>query len=141
ELDIRKYVVQRIRRSFSLALDYQINESNKLFAKGIYIWSDDRENRYRSRLGGIEPMFEGNSLIGFVVYIKNQNKGGIDNNRNKNTRLEDQRVQNYSIGGEHLLSSSVDLDWSVNYSSASEDRPDERYIEFQNSDVRLDFNG
>lgn len=141
ELDIRKYDVQRIRRSFSLALDYQINESNKLFAKGIYNWRDDRENRFRSRYRGIEPIFEGNSLIGFEGSIRNQTKGGIDNNRNKNTRLEDQRVQNYSIGGEHLLSSSVDLDWSVNYSSASEDRPDERYIEFQNSDVRLDFNG
>src|SRR5690625_6130359 len=97
-LEIRKYVVQRIRRSFSLALDYQINESNKLFAKGIYNWRDDRENRFRSRYRGIEPIFEGNSLIGFEGSIRNQTKGGIDNNRNKNTRLEDQRVQNYSIG-------------------------------------------
>lgn len=142
ELDIRKYDVQRVRRSFSLALDYEINENHRLYAKGIYNWRDDRENRFRSRYRGIEPVFDGSgNLLGYEGAIRNQTKGGIDDSRNKNTRLEDQRVQNYSLGGEHLLGSSVDFDWSANYSSASEDRPNERYIEFHNRGLDFSFNG
>src|SRR5690554_111152 len=142
ELDIRKYDVQRVRRSFSLALDYDINENHRLYAKGIYNWRDDRENRFRSRYRGIEPVFDGSgNLLGYEGAIRNQTKGGIDDSRNKNTRLEDQRVQNYSLGGEHLLGSSVDFDWSANYSSASEDRPNERYIEFHNRGLDFSFNG
>lgn len=142
ELDIRKYDVQRVRRSFSLALDYEINENHLLYAKGIYNWRDDRENRFRSRYRGIEPIFDGSgNLLGYEGAIRNQTKGGIDDSRNKNTRLEDQRVQNYSLGGEHLLGSSVDFDWSANYSSASEDRPNERYMEFHNRGLDFSFNG
>src|SRR5690606_31584750 len=142
ELDIRKYDVQRVRRSFSLALDYEINENHRLYAKGIYNWRDDRENRFRSRYRGIEPVCDGSgNLLGYEGAIRNQTKGGIDDSRNKNTRLEDQRVQNYSLGGEHLLGSSVDFDWSANYSSASEDRPNERYIEFHNRGLDFSFNG
>lgn len=142
ELDIRKYDVQRVRRSFSLALDYEINENHRLYAKGIYNWRDDRENRFRSRYRGIEPVFDGSgNLLGYEGAIRNQTKGGIDDSRNKNTRLEDQRVQNYSLGGEHLLGSSVDFDWSANYSSASEDRPNERYMEFHNRGLDFSFNG
>lgn len=142
ELDIRKYDVQRVRRSFSLALDYEINENHRLYAKGIYNWRDDRENRFRSRYRGIEPIFDSSgNLQGYEGAIRNQTKGGIDSGRNKSARLEDQRVQNYSIGGDHLLGSSVDFDWSVNYSSASEDRPNERYMEFQNGGLNFSFNG
>lgn len=142
ELDIRKYDVQRVRRSFSLALDYEINENHRLYAKGIYNWRDDRENRFRSRYRGIEPVFDGSgNLLGYEGAIRNQTKGGIDDSRNKNTRLEDQRVQNYSLGGEHLLGSKVDFDWSANYSSAREHRPNERYIEFHNRGLDFSFNG
>lgn len=142
ELDIRKYDVQRVRRSFSLALDYEINENNRIYAKGIYNWRDDRENRFRSRYRGIEPIFDGSgNLLGYEGAIRAQTKGGIDDSRNKNTRLEDQRVQNYSLGGEHLFGSKVDFDWSANYASASEDRPNERYTEFQNGGLDFSFNG
>ncbi len=141
ELDIRKYDVQRIRRSFSLALDYDINENHRLYAKGIYNWRDDRENRFRSRYRGIEPIFDGSgNLLGYEGAIRAQTKGGIDDSRNKSTRLENQKVQNYSLGGEHLLGAKIDLDWSANYASASEDRPNERYIEFQNGGLDFTFN-
>lgn len=140
ELDIRKYDVQRIRRSVSLALDYEIDENNRLFFKSMYNWRDDRENRFRARYRGIKPVYNGSQLTGFQGDIRRQTKGGIDNNRNKNTRLEDQRMQNYSLSGEHLINSLVDLDWTFNYSSASEDRPDERYIEFHNRGLNFAFN-
>lgn len=141
ELDIRKYDVQRIRRSVSLALDYDINENNRIFFKSMYNWRDDRENRFRARYRGIKPIFNGTQLTGFQGDIRRQTKGGIDNNRNKNTRLEDQRMQNYALSGEHLIASTVDLDWSLNYSKASEDRPDERYTEYHNRNLNFAFNG
>lgn len=141
ELDIRKYDVQRIRRSLSLALDYEINENNRLFFKSMYNWRDDRENRFRTRYRGIRPVYNGTELTGFQGDVRRQTKGGIDNNRNKNTRLEDQRMQNYALSGEHLIQSTVDLDWSLNYSKASEDRPDERYTEYHNRALAFTFNG
>lgn len=138
EMDIRKYDVQRIRRSTSLAFDYKINERHMLHANAMYNWRDDLENRYRVRYRKMKPTYGADGEIdGFTGEIRRQTKGGIDNSKNKNTRLERQTVQNYSIGGEHLLSPKLDFDWSANYSSASEDRPNERYIDFEKKKVAM----
>lgn len=139
EYDIRKYDVQRIRNSFALATDYKFNDNNAIFINAMYNFRDDIENRYRARYRGIDPIYnDTDDIIGFTGDVRRQTKGGIDSNRNKNGRLERQTVQNYSIGGEHLLTSKLDMDWSVNYAQASEFRPNERYIEYQNRG--LDFN-
>jgi len=131
EYDIRKYDVQRIRNSFALATDYKFNENNSIYVNAMYNFRDDYENRYRTRFRGIDPVYDANDdIIGFEGDVRRQTKGGIADN--KNTRLERQVVQNYGIGGEHLLSSKLDMDWAVNYAQASEDRPGERYIEYQN---------
>ncbi len=133
ESDIRTYLVQRIRRSFSANLDYAFDANNTVFLKTMYNWRDDRENRYRLRYRSIEPIFTGDteaSIIGYQGEIRRQTKGGIDNNRNKNTRLEDQRIQNYSLGGDHLFG-KVEFDWMASYASASEERLNERYIEYE----------
>src|SRR5690554_2738034 len=66
-----------------------------------------------------------------------QNKGGKGGGKNRDTRLEIQKAQNYSLGGEHLLNPTLDMDWSVNYAIASEEKPNERYIEFENEDLTL----
>ncbi|WP_409415393.1 TonB-dependent receptor [Flavobacterium sp. PS2] len=129
--EIRKYDVQRIRRSAALALDYKFDENNTIFFNGIYNWRDDRENRYRTTYDDMKPIYNGEQITGFTGRVKRQTKGGVDNNRNKNRRLEDQRVQNYALRGEHLINSSLDLDWSANYSTAREYRPQERYIEYR----------
>ena len=55
EMDIRKYDVQRIRRSASLNLDWKINANNTIAADVMYNWRDDRENRYRTTFQDIEP--------------------------------------------------------------------------------------
>lgn len=141
EFDIRKYDVQRIRTSFALALDYEFNDNNKIYANAMYNQRYDRENRYRVRYRDIEALYDADdNITGFEGSIRRETKGGIDNNKNKNTRLENQKVQNYALGGEHLLSSKIDLDWSVNYATASEDRPNERYIDFQLKDVAMQQN-
>ena len=141
EYDIRKYDVQRVRNSFAFATDYKFNNNNSIYLNAMYNLRDDRENRYRARYRGIDPIYDANDeIIGFEGDVRRQTKGGIDNKKNKNTRLERQIVQNYSIGGEHLLSSKLDMDWSINYAQASEDRPNERYIEFQNRGLDFDMN-
>ncbi|MGM8361582.1 TonB-dependent receptor [Flavobacterium sp. ARAG 55.4] len=139
--EIRKYDVQRIRRSASVAMDYKFNENNTIFANAIYNWRDDRENRFRTTYDDIEAIYDGEDIIGFEGRVKRQTKGGVDNNRNKGRRLEDQRVQNYSLRGEHLINSKLDLDWSANYSKAREYRPGERYIEYRQKglDIFQDF--
>ena len=135
--EIRKYDVQRIRRSTSLALDYKFNENNTIFANAIYNWRDDRENRFRTTYDDIEAIYDGENIVGFEGRARRQTKGGIDNNRNKNRRLERQTVQNYSLRGEHLINSKLDLDWSANYSKAREYRPEERYIEYRQKGVDI----
>lgn len=134
---IRVYDVQRIRRSGSLAFDYKFDANNTIFANAIYNWRDDRENRFRTTYDAIVPIYDGQTITGFKGRVKRQTKGGVNNDRNKNTRLEDQRVQNYSLRGEHLINSNLDLDWATNYSNAREYRPEERYIEYRQKGVNV----
>ena len=141
QYQVRKYDVQRVRRSFAAAFDYKFNQNHSIYANAIYNWRDDRENRYRVTYRGLEPILDGdNNISGYTGEIRRETKGGIDNSRNKNTRLEDQRIQNYAIGGEHLLGSSLDMDWSFNYATASEDRPNERYIDYNAKKVTMTQN-
>ena len=131
EMDVRKYDVQRIRRSFALNTDWKINDNNTLALDAMYNWRDDRENRYRITYQDIEPVY-GNSgaISGYTGAISRETKGGIDDCRNKRRRLEDQRVQSYALTGTHLISPKFDLDWNLSYAKASENRPHERYIEY-----------
>lgn len=139
EHDIRTYLVQRIRRSFSANLDYAFDSNNKVYIRTMYNWRDDRENRFRLRYRDIELIDEADPSQGFQAEIRRQTKGGIDNNRNKNRRLEDQRMQNYSLGGDHLIA-NLELDWMTSYASASEERLNERYIEYRVKDVAVNKN-
>jgi hypothetical protein len=109
EMDIRKYDVQRVRRSASLSADYVFNENNRIDFTAMYNWRDDRENRYRTRYRDLELQDDGT----YIGEIRRETKGGNDNDRNKNTRLEDQRVMNVSLRGEHLLSPKLDTSISV----------------------------
>lgn len=139
--EVRKYDVQRVRRSISSSIDYKFNANNSIAADLIYNWRDDRENRYRLRYKDIAPQYDDdNKFLGYKGEIQRETKGGIDNSRNKNRRLEDQRVQNYLLRGQHLISERFDLDWNLSYSKASEDRPNERYINFRQKNVALTQN-
>ncbi len=134
----REYLVQRIRRSFSVNMDYKFDANNTVFLKTMYNWRDDRENRFRLEheiLDG-EDIELGDFTITdgvptrFPVEVKRQSKGGINNSRNKNRRLEDQRMQNYTLGGDHLWG-ALKVDWMTSYAKASEERLNERYAEFE----------
>ncbi len=136
--DVRRYEIERVRRSFSGAVDYKINDNHTIAADWMYNWRDDRENRFRTRYRSMKPIYDENdNITAYTGDIRRETKGGIDNNRNKKGRLEDQRVQSYALGGEHLLTERFDLDWNISYSKASEDRPNERYIDFQQKGVSI----
>ena len=132
--DLRKYDVQRVRRSGSLALDYQLAKGHTIFLNAMYNWRDDRENRYRLRVDRLNTPVEAATFkdISANLYeitgrVAIQTKGGIENDRNKGTRLEDQRVANVSLSGEDFFG-KVKMNWSGTYAYAQEDRPNERYI-------------
>ncbi|RXK81796.1 TonB-dependent receptor [Filimonas effusa] len=132
EQDIRKYDVKRVRRSGSAAFDYKINDKNSIAFNAMYNWRDDWENRYRVRTRKIETVLDANNNItGYKGAIRRQTKGGADFGRSDNARLETQRVQNYSLRGDHLLGNAIAMDWAASYSTASEKRPHERYIEYE----------
>lgn len=133
----RTYLIQRVRRSFAANFDYQFDANNTVYFKSLYSWRDDRENRYvlEGEVLDAEDIGEGDFLITdntpvrFPIEAKRETKGGINSDRNKNTRLEDQRMQNYTLGGDHLFG-QVKVDWMASYAKASEERLDERYAVF-----------
>lgn len=143
--DLRKYDVQRVRRSMSLALDYEINPNHTITFNSMYNWRDDRENRYRLRIDRLERPIESgdfNEISRNLYELQGrasiETKGGIDNNRIRNTRLEDQRVINTTLAGDHLFS-KLKMNWNLTYARASEDRPNERYINHRgNALMRVD---
>lgn len=132
--DLRKYDVQRVRRSASLSLDYELAKGHNIYFNSMYNWRDDWENRYRFRVDRLNtPIESGNfkelseGILEMQGRVAIQTKGGIDNDRNKGSRLEDQRVANFNLSGDHNLG-LLRMTWSGTYAKASEDRPNERYV-------------
>ena len=126
EHDVRRYDVRRMRRSFNLNGDIKINKKNTINFSTIYNWRDDWENRYRLRATGITPQADGT----FRGEIRRQTKGGIGGNRIQNARLEEQIVKKNSINGTHIILRTITIDWSTSFAQASENRPNERYLEY-----------
>ncbi len=137
EFQQRDYLVQRVRRSFSANLEYIMDNNNTLFFKSMYNWRDDRENRFRTTYEVLDAeditigdfTITNNTPTRFPVEVGKESKGGINNSRNKNRRLEDQRMQNYTLGGDHLFG-TIKADWMATFSKASEERLNERYAGF-----------
>jgi TonB-dependent receptor len=132
DLEIRQYLVRRTRRSVSGSVDYRIDANNVVIARAMYNWRDDWENRFRKRLRKIEPLYDnglGGGITSWEGEIERETKGGIGNDRNDNRRLEDQRVRNFSLSGDHLFG-SLRMTWMASWSRASEERLNERYINY-----------
>jgi TonB-dependent receptor len=139
EFQQRTYLVQRVRRSIAGNFDFQLDNNNTIYIKSMYNWRDDRENRLRLKqeiLDGEDinigdfTIDTNNNLTRFPVEVSRETKGGISNSRNKSRRLEDQRMQNYTLGGDHLFN-NLKVDWLASYAKASEQRSNERYASFQ----------
>ncbi|WP_129594773.1 TonB-dependent receptor [Seramator thermalis] len=127
DYQIRQYFVERDRQSYSLSLDYVFNADHKIEFQGIYNRRRDWENRYRFKITDIEP-----AGSNFTTYeINRELKFGTNNN--KSARLEDQRVEKFSLNGDHFFD-RLNLKWKLNYSKASEERPNERYLSYRIKD-------
>lgn len=126
DMQIRQYLVQRIRTSVSGNFDYAFNANHKLELSSIYNRRFDWENRYRLRYKKISY---DEDLGKWTAQALRQTKGGgVDS---KHARLEDQTMMMFSLGGNHLFGDTK-LDWKVSYSKASEERLQERYIAYKN---------
>ena len=140
DYQVRQYYVTRERQSYSAALDWDINENHKLTFKGIFNNRNDWENRYRLTVKGInlEEDDNGNEYcsINNKGTMRVQTKGGTPDNRN--ARLERQRTMDFALGGEHLFG-ALSMDWHASYAKASEERPNERYIDFQLKKQKFDM--
>ncbi|MDX8338153.1 TonB-dependent receptor [Draconibacterium sp. IB214405] len=126
EMQVRTYLIQRLRQSYSGALDYKFDANNKIEAKVMYNHRNDWENRYRVVYKDLDED---------VAKIERQIKGGT----NKDARLEDQRTYHFSLGGEHQIG-GLEIDWKGSYSKANEDRPNERYLQYKFKDVEFSQN-
>lgn len=129
---IRKYDVQRIRRSMGATVDFRINPTSTLTFRSIYNLRDDYENRFRVIYSG---MSEPNAAGLTRGRVEIETKGGGKNQ--KYTRQERQSTSMYSIGGDHLIGGKVLVDWIGSYGYAKEDRPNERYISFRTANLPL----
>ena len=137
EMEQRVYNVRRKRRSIGGAFDYEFNPNHKLMFSAMYNWRDDLENRYGLVMKAGDPLYDANNrILGFEESeLARENKGGIGNDDNTSRRLESQIMQNYALNGEHLIGNRVEMDWSVSYARAEEEKPNERTIGFERGDV------
>lgn len=120
DYQVRQYYVTRERQSYSAAFDYTFNANHKLTFKSIFNNRNDWENRYRTTLKDLDA--DGKATV------RVQTKAGTPDNRN--ARLERQRTMDFVLGGEHQWG-GLSMDWHVGYARATEERPNERYIDFQ----------
>lgn len=134
EIQIRQYYVERLRKSFSATLDFDLNKNHNIYLRGMYNHRNDWENRFRYEIKDIE---EDDGV--WEAELVRQSKGGISDNKNK--RLEDQRMFSFQSGGDHFFG-NVKMDWSFSAMKASEERPNERYVELESDGavpVNVDF--
>ncbi len=120
---VRTYDIERLRKSLSTTLDYRFNENHTLKFSGISNWRNDWEQRYRTTYTSL--LDDDNNYLD-KGEIRMQNKGGTD----KDARLEEQRMMSYSLGGEHHFG-KLEVDWQAAYSKASQEKPNERYIDIR----------
>ena len=135
DYQLRQYYVTRERQSYSAALDWDVNANHKLTFKGIFNNRNDWETRYRTTLKDLN-MDDDECSINNKATVRIQTKGGTPDNRN--ARLERQRTMDFTLGGEHLFG-RLSADWSVNYARATEERPNERYIDYQLKKQKFDL--
>lgn len=128
DYQIRRYYVTRERQSYSLSLDWKFDKFNKIWFKGIFNNRNDWENRYRTTLKEVDEKG--------TATVRVQTKGGSPDNRD--ARLERQQTMDFTLGGENRLG-IFDIDWKTSYARASEDRPNERYIDFQLKKQKFDI--
>jgi outer membrane receptor protein involved in Fe transport len=103
DLQLRKYSVQSQRKGINAKLDYRINKNNKISLINTYVRLDDYQTRF------IWDTVALNSVV--------------DNSQRSQWIF--QSINSTTVQGEHKLSNSDKLDWSLVNSMAKSNTPDQ----------------
>lgn len=111
----RQYSEQQIRWGVHAKADYRLNKTSKLQWYNAFMGLDNiqvRDSRsVQLTIGGYDPE-KGNATMSYAT----------------RTRLTRQQIFNSTLQGEHLLQPSWKLDWSLVYSVAAQQQPDNTNI-------------
>ena len=114
-LDLRHYSLWRERIGGTAAFDYRLSENSSLMLTGIFTELADEEQR-RSLFNGVAD--------GELEFA------------HKN-RLEKARTYNVTLGGDHLLSSGIGVDYRLTWSRSAQITPYDNEIFFLQEDVEF----
>ncbi len=103
ELQARKYSTESLRSGITGKLDYQLNKNNKISLVNTFVRLDDYQSRY------ISDTIALNSLV----------------DEKYRSTWQYQTIYNATLQGNHHLSPSLGLDWSLVYSIADNHIPDQ----------------
>ncbi|WNJ18463.1 TonB-dependent receptor [Pontibacter sp. G13] len=106
-MQLRDYEGSRQTIGFNLATDYQIDDNNQLFARGLYNRFQDREFVRQHDFYYPDPL---NPVAGIFPLSAAGNAELMARNANFLTTL-----YGGEIGGEHQLSSTMKVDWKGSY--------------------------
>ena len=131
-LELRDYIVRRDRFGVSSSLDYRLSEDHQVYVRGMFNRRNDWELRRRLR---VRPE-KGDYLNATGTSIA---EAALE--RNLKDRLEEQQILSIAGGGQHRFG-LLDLDYTLSYSFASEDKPDQTDPDFEldeDADLTLDL--
>jgi len=103
DLQLRKYSVQSQRKGVNAKFDYRINKNNKISLFNTYVHLDDYQTRF------VWDTVALNSLI----------------DKSARSQWTFQSINSTTLQGEHKLSNTDRLDWSLVYSIAKNKTPDQ----------------
>lgn len=105
----RRYSTQQIRSGIHSKLDYRLNPKNKISLYNVYLRLQNNETRFvliDELRGGENPTLE----------------------QNMRSQLNIQQIYNSTLQGEHELNDLVKADWSLVYSYADQNIPDNSLV-------------
>ena len=111
ELQLRDYTVNRFRYGLSGNLEFRPTDTDRFFINGMYNRRDDEELRQRFTLGA-----------GDFNSATDISEGAVE--RDLKDRLETQIIYNVMAGGKNDFD-SWGIDYTIAYSYAKEEKPDE----------------
>lgn len=109
DVEYRDYDVRRERYGMTLGVDFRLNESTSLYARGLYSSFDDTELRRRLVFGMSEEPFAGSANTASF----DSADGRIQVRRDLKDRGEAQTIGTVSAGGE-----TVTGPWTITYDAA-----------------------
>jgi len=130
ELQLRDYIVRRDRYGISGSLDYRLSEDHQFYVRGMF--NDRKDWEQRRRLVIIPE--DGDYLNATGTKIADAVL-----ERQLKDRMEEQQILSIAGGGQHRFG-LIDLDYTLSFSQAFQDKPDQTDPEFElDEDVDLDL--